>query len=144
MHESRGNSPNILVVSSKLFKRIFFKLEVVQNTKLGIILRAKIFQDFFSLLFSIRVMDILCRVLMTCGRAKRSVSTREGKQAARRMCRIQRVKWQVLELIFCVMVATPLGYKINIDKRTDCPSNTNVHLLQHSSVFRHTTPKLNT
>lgn len=85
--------------------------------------------------------DILCRVLMTCGRAKRSVSTPEGEQAARRMCRIQRVKWQVWELIFCVMVATPLGYKINIDKCTDCPSNTNVHLLEQSSVFRHTTLK---
>lgn len=121
MRESGGNSLNIFTVCNKLFKRIFFKLEGVQNTKLGIILWAKIFQGFFFLIFTIRALDILCRVLMTCGRAKRSVSTPEGEQVARRICSIQRVKWQVWELIFCVMVATPLGYKINKDKCTDCP-----------------------
>ena len=77
----------------------------------------------------------MSRVNDLWGRSKRSVSTPEAKQAARRMCRIQRVKWQVWELIFCVMVATPLCYKINIDKCTDCPSNTDVNLLQLSYVF---------
>ena len=55
------------------------------------------------------------------------------------MCRIQRVKWQVWELIFCVMVATPLGYKINIDKCTGCPPNTNFPLLEQLCVSPHYT-----
>lgn len=41
-----------------------------------------------------------------------------------------------------LMLVIPLCYDIIIDKCTDCPSNTAVHLLQHSYMFQSTYRKI--